>query len=98
MVPPILLTKKYLVLNEPPLIKSCADITQVVKHLLQQNYPNHTRSVERTVKLTTRASGRIAGSKSQIGEARCIIAGRKKQRIRKVLRHKKKLLSAHASQ
>ena len=50
---------------------------QFVKQLLHLNYPNHTQSVERAVKMTTTASGRIAGSKRQIGEALCTIAGRK---------------------
>ena len=66
-------------LHEPPTIKSCADIEQFVKQLLHLNYPNHTQSVERAVKMTTTERGRIAGSKRQIGEALCIIAGRKKQ-------------------
>ena len=47
------------------------------------------QSVERAVKMTT-ASGRIAGSERQIGEALSSIAERKKQWIRKkILRHKK---------
>ena len=78
MVSPILLTKRYLVLHEPPAIKSCTDIKQFVKQLLHLNYPNYTQSVERAVKMTTTASRRIAGSKRQIGEALCTIAGRKK--------------------
>ena len=64
-------------LHEPPTIK------QFVKQLLHLNYPNHTQSVERAVKMTTTASGRIAGSKRQIGEALCTIAGRKKAMDRK---------------
>ena len=81
--------KRYLVLHEPPSIKSCTDIEQFVKQLLHLNYPNHTQFVERAVKMATTASGRIAGSKSQIGKALCTIAGRKKQWIgKKILRHK----------
>ena len=71
--------KRYLVLHEPPTFKSCTDIEQLVKQLLHRNYPNHTQSVERAVKMTTTASGRIAGSKRQIGEALCAIVARKKQ-------------------
>ena len=56
-------------LHEPPLIKSYTDIKQFVKQPLHLNYPNHTQSVERSVKLTTTASRRIAGAKRQIGEA-----------------------------
>ena len=70
-------------LHEPPTIKSCTDIKQFVKQLLHLNYPNHTQSVERAVKMTTTASGRIAGSKRQIGEALCTTAGRKKAVNRK---------------
>ena len=70
-------------LHEPPIIKSCADIKQFVKQLLHLNYPNHTQSVELAVKMTTTASGRIAGSKRQIGEAMCTIAGRKNAMDRK---------------
>ena len=65
-------------LHEPPTIKSCTDIEQFVKQLLHVNYPNHTQSVERAVKMTTTASGRIAGSNRQIDEALCTIAERKK--------------------
>ena len=75
--------KRYLVLHEPPTIKSCTDIEQFVKQLLHLNYPNLTQSVERAVKMTTTASGRIAGSKRQIGEALSTTAGRKKQWIGK---------------
>ena len=39
--------------------------------------------MERAAKMTTTASGRIAGSKRQIGKALCTIAGRKKQWIEK---------------
>ena len=70
-------------LHEPPTIKNCTDIEQFVKQLLHLNYPNHTQSVERAVKITTTARGRIASSKKQIGEALCTIAGRKKQWIGK---------------
>ena len=80
---------RYLVLHEPPTFKSCTDIEQFVKQL-HLNFPNHTQSVERAVKMTTTASGRNAGSKRQIGEALCAIVGRKKQWIgKKILRHKK---------
>ena len=65
-------------LHDSPTIKSCTDIKQFVKQLLHLNYPNHTQSVERAVKMTTTASGRIAGAKRQISEALCTIAGRKK--------------------
>ena len=68
--------KRYLVLHEPPTIKSCTDIKQFVKQLLHVNYPNHTQFVERAVKMTTTASGRIAGSKRQIGEALCTMGSR----------------------
>ena len=50
---------------------------------LHLNYANHMQSVEHAVKMTTTASGRIAGSNRQIGEALCSIAGRKKQWIGK---------------
>ena len=81
--------KIYLVLHKPPLIKSCTDIQQFVKQPFQINYLNHMQSVERAVKMT-KATGRIAGSKRQIGEALCSIAGRKKQWIgKKILRRKK---------
>ena len=75
--------KRYLVLHEPLLIKSCTDIEQFVKQLVHLNYPNHMQSVERAVKMTTTASGRIAGSKRQIGKALCNIAERKKALDRK---------------
>ena len=75
--------KGYLVLHEPSLIKSCTYIEQVVMQPLHPNYSNHTQSEERAVKLTTTASGRIAGAKRQIGEVLCTIAGRKKQWIKK---------------
>ena len=82
--------KKIFSVAWPPTFKSCTDIEQFVKQLLHRNYPNHTQSVERAVKMTTTASGRIAGSKRQIGEALRAIAGRKKQWIgKKILRHKK---------
>ena len=64
-------------LPEPTLIKSCTDIEHFVKQPLYLNYPNYTRFVERAAKMTTTASGRIAGSKRQIGEALCTIAGKK---------------------
>ena len=48
-----------------------------------KNYPNHTQSVERAVKMTITASGQIADSKRQIGEALCTLDGRKKQWIGK---------------
>ena len=66
-------------LHEPPSTKSCTDIEQRVKQPPHLNYPNHTQSVERAVKMTTTASGRIADAKRQIGEALHTIAGRKKQ-------------------
>ena len=71
--------KRYLVLHEPPLIKSCTDIQQFVKQPLQLNYPNHIQSVERALKMAATPSGRIAGSERQIGEELRSIAGRKKQ-------------------
>ena len=40
------------------------------------------QSVERAVNMTTTASGRIACSERQIGEALCSIAGRKKPMVR----------------
>ena len=77
-------------LHEPPSIKSCTDIKQFVKQPLHLNYPNHTQSVERAVKLTTTASGQTAGSKKQIGDALSTIAGRKKANDwEKIPRHKK---------
>ena len=87
--------KRYLVLHEPPSIKSCTDIEQFVKQLLHLNYPNHSQSVECAVKIATTASRRIAGSKRQIGEELCTIAGRKKQPIEKKYYITKK--AAHAS-
>ena len=88
--------KRYLVLHEPPSIKSCTDIEQFVKQLLHLSYPNHTQSVECAVKMTTTASERIADSKRQIGKALCTIAGRKKQWIGKKYYVTRK--AAHASQ
>ena len=64
-------------LPEPTLIKSCTDIEQFVKQPLYLNYPNHTQSAERAVKMTTTASGRIAGSQRQIAQALYTIAGKK---------------------
>ena len=75
--------KRYLMLHEPPLIKSYTDIKQFVKQPLHRNYPNYTQSVECAVKLTTSARGPIAGAKRQMDEALCTIAGRKKQWIGK---------------
>lgn len=75
--------KGILPMNEPPLIKACTDVKQFIEQPLQLNYPNHTQSVERGVKLTTEATGRIAGQKRQIGEALCTVAGRKKRWIGK---------------
>ena len=63
--------------------KSCTNIEQFVTQPLHLNYPNHTQFVERAVKMTTTARGRIAGSKRQIGEALCTIAERKMQWIGK---------------
>ena len=54
---------KILATPVPPLIKSCTDIIQFVEQLLHLNYPNHTQSVERAVKLATTASARIDGAK-----------------------------------
>ena len=89
--------KRYLLLHEPPSVKSCTDIEQFIKQLLHLNYPNNTQSVERAVKMTTTARGRIAGSKRQIGKALCTIAGRKKQWIEKK-KHYITRKAAHASQ
>ena len=44
------------------------------------------------MELITTASGRIAGSKRQIGEALCTIAGKKSNELEKILRDKKSLL------
>ena len=88
--------KRYLVLHEPLLIKSCTDIEQFVKQPVHLNYPNHTQSVERAVKMTTTASGRIAGSKRQVGKALCNIAKRKRALDRKKYYVTRK--AAHASQ
>ena len=97
MVSPILPTKKdNLVLNKPPLIKGCTDIKQFVKQPFHLNYSNHAQSVERAVKLTTTASGQIAGAKMQIGEELCNTAGRKKAMDRKRIQCYKK--AANASQ
>ena len=84
--------KRYLVLHEPLLIKSCTDIKQFVKQPVHLNYPNHMQSVECAVKMTTTASGRIAGSKRQIGEALCTIAGRKSNGLEKNTSSQEKLL------
>ena len=93
MVSPILPTKKdNLVLNKPPLIKSCTDIKQFVKQPFHLHYSNHAQSVESAVKLTATASGRIAAAKMQIGKELCITAGRKKQWIGKEYYATKKLL------
>ena len=70
--------KGYLPLTEPPLLKDCSDLNQFLQSPLQLNYPSHTQSVDRAVKLTTESSTRIAGEKRQIGEALCTISGKKK--------------------
>ena len=71
--------KGNLILHELPLVKDYANIKQFIEHPLRLNYPNHTQAVELEVKLTTAASGRIAGKKRLMGEALCsTIAGRKK--------------------
>ena len=54
--------------------QSCQDIEQFVKQPLYLSYSNQMQSLERAVKMTTTASGQIAGSKRQIGEALCTIA------------------------
>ena len=64
--------KRFLVLAEPTLIKSCTDIEQFVKQPLYLNYPDNAQSVERAVKMTTTASGRIAGSKGRLVK-HCVI-------------------------
>ena len=92
MVSLILLKKRYLVLHEPPSTKICTDIEQFVQQPLHLNYPNHTQSVERAVKMTTPASGRIADSKKQISEALCTIDGRKKQWVEKNTTSQEELL------
>ena len=66
-------------MHEPPLTKSCTNIKQFLKQPLQLSYPNHTQAVERGVKLTTKATSRIAGQKRQICEALCSLAARKKK-------------------
>ena len=88
--------KRYLVLHEPPSTKSCTDIEQFVKQPPHLNYPNHTQSVERAVKMITTASGRIADSKRKIDEALGTIDGRKKQWIGKKYHVPRK--AAHVSQ
>ena len=52
-------------------------LKQFIKQPLHLNYSKHTQSVECAVKLITTTSRRIAGSKMQIGEALCTIAGKK---------------------
>ena len=78
--------KGALQLTEPPLTKEYANIKQFLNDSLHLNYPSHTQSVERGVKLTTSATGRIAGQKRQIGEALCTIERRKKPWIGKEYR------------
>ena len=78
--------KGALQLTEPPLTKEYANIKQFLNDPLHLNYPSHTQSVERGVKLTTSATGRIAGQKRQIGEALCTIEERKKPWIGKEYR------------
>ena len=51
--------------------KSCTNIKQFLKQPLQFSLPNHTEAVERGVKLTTKATSRIAGWKRQTCEALC---------------------------
>ena len=69
--------KGYLPIYDPPLLNECTDLGQFIANPLQLNYPNHTQSVERAVKLTTEATSRLSGQKRQIGEAMCSLAGRK---------------------
>ena len=78
--------------------KSCTNIEQFVTQPLHLNYPNHTQSVERAVKMTTTARGRIAGSKRQIGEALCIYYCRKKNAMDRKKKHHVPRKAAHASQ
>ena len=82
--------KRYLVLHEPPLIKSCTDIELFLRQPLHLNYPTHMQSVERAVKMTTTASRRTAGSKGRLVKHCILLLGRKKQWIeKKILCHKK---------
>ena len=62
---------RNLILHEPPLVKDYANIKRFIEHPLPLNYPNYTQAVERAVKVTTAASGQIAGQKRQMGEALC---------------------------
>ena len=66
-------------MHEPPLTKSCTNIKQFLKQPLQLSHPNHTHAVERGVKLTTKATSRIAEQKRQMGKALCASAARKKR-------------------
>ena len=95
IVSPILPPPKrgYFVLHEPPLIKTCSNVKQFVKQPLYLNYPNHSQPVERAVKLTTTP---IAGSKKPIGEALCVIVGRKKHGLEKILLRRKKSCSCQS--
>ena len=52
-------------MHEPPLAKSCTNIKRFLKQPQQLSYSNHTQAVEREVKLTTKATSRIAGKKRQ---------------------------------
>ena len=61
----------------------CIDLKQFLSTPLSLNYPCHTQSVERAVKLTTESTKRISGQKRQIGEALNIIAARKKPWVAK---------------
>ena len=53
--------KRNLTLHEPSLVKNYANIKQFNEHPQRLNYTSDTQAVERAVKLTTAASGRIAG-------------------------------------
>ena len=75
--------KGALAVTEPPLLMECTDLKQFISTPLSLNYPCHTQSVERAVKLTTETTKRISGQQRQIGEALNTIAARKKPWIAK---------------
>ena len=75
--------KGVLNLHEPPLTKARTNIKQFSKPPLQLSYSNHIQAVEHGIKLTTKATSRIAAQKRQICETLCSLAARKRQWLRK---------------
>lgn len=75
---------KYTTLTEPPLTKRLSDsqLKELVKEGVKSslwnsaifNLPNHTQAVERTVKLVTEASVKVAGNDRRDGYIRNVHA------------------------